>query len=122
MLTPKNPRKSINNPPVQPKHFLIPYLFTWNYIHVKLRHKNLNIKIESSLSRVYALQNYIIYSYQEFIQIGTTWSCYTLKKTNALFLKGLVQCLKFDHISYRSITANLQSLQFVTRVIMHACC
>lgn len=32
-------------------------------------------------------------------------------KTNALFLKGLAQrLLKFDHISYRSITANLQSL------------
>lgn len=32
-------------------------------------------------------------------------------KTNVLFLKGLAQCLlKFDHISYRSLTANLQSL------------
>lgn len=33
-------------------------------------------------------------------------------KTDVLFLKGLAQCLflKFDHISYRSISANLQSL------------
>ena len=30
--------------------------------------------------------------------------------------------LKFDHISYRSISANLQSLQFVTSVITHAYC
>lgn len=29
---------------------------------------------------------------------------------------------KFDHISYRSISANLQSLQFVTSVITHAYC
>lgn len=35
-------------------------------------------------------------------------------KTNVLFLKGLAQCLKFDHISYRSLSANLKAYNFDT--------
>lgn len=108
MLTPKNPRKSINNPPVQPKHFLLPYLFTWNYIHVKLRHRILTLKQKAALQESKTLQNYIHYlKLSEFIQ-KVPHGRATHSKTNVLFLKGLAQCLKFDHISYRSITANLQ--------------
>lgn len=45
-------------------------------------------------------------------------------KTNVLFLNGLCAMFisKFEHISYSSISAELQSLKFVIPVIMHAYC
>lgn len=89
---------------------------------LKLRHKNLNIKIESSLQES---KHYTLYTLFKVIKNSSKLVPHGRaihSKTNVLFLKGLVQCLKFDHISYRSITANLQSLQFVTPVIMHAYC